>query len=683
MTDGANEEEVRPRRRRIEPGLHPGPVPRQNPLTAGVAPAHGECYVAMAEGVAPPDSQLAVARIHASVLLVVEMADAEHRLAQDQAGFTRRWQRFVHRARQVVASEHHGRLASVIDHGLVLSFQHVRPALRAAAALHRLAELANADHAGQPPLQLRVAIHAGQAASPHATGLAAADLQRLASLNARAQAGETVLSAAAREQLADGLDATLEDLGEDLAEWADDSAGTETRTAACAAGTTDGMSAGTTTATTIEARRPRGASDGLARAYRVAASAHAPVPLALPIRSAELLAAVAVVPFEAREHWGETLAIGDLIADGVIARLSHARHLRVINRLSTQALRGRNSTVVELQQHLGASHVLSGEYVESSGRLDIRYQLRDLAQGEVIRSGRLSASLAELLQLESETLATLAQQVHDALFDEASQAVLSQPLPTLRSFALLMGGIRLLHRSARRDFAASFEVLDHLVREHPHCAEPLIWQAKWYALRAVQGFTTDRVAEAQAAMDCLARALDNDPHNSFALAMQGFVHCVLTRDTGAAATSLRQAIALNPNESLGHLFYGMTQGLQGRFTEGIASFGSATAISPLDPACYIYDSLGAYLHLGAGHQAHTIALARRSLRLNREHAHSWRALTIAQAELGQLDEARASLHELLRLDPGLTLRSYLAGAQADERNRARFADALARAGLPR
>ena len=141
-------------------------------------------------------------------------------------------------------------------------------------------------------------------------------------------------------------------------------------------------------------------------------------------------------------------------------------------------------------------------------------------------------------------------------------------------------------------------------------------------------------------------------------------------------------VVINPNESLGHLFQGMTLGLQGRLDDGIASFGAATATSPLDPACYIYDSIGAYLHLAAGHQAHAIALARRSLRLNREHAHSWRALTIAQAELGQLDEARASLHELLRVQPGLTRRSYLAGAGADERNRSRFADALARAGLP-
>ncbi len=588
---------------------------------------------------------------HLGVFLVVELADAAQLALHDDAGTTRRWQRFVHRARQALAP-HQGRLLTALDAGVVLSFHHARRALHAAADLHRLMDLANAEQPGLPPLHLRAAVHTapaglGTAVPPEST------LQRLAWLNAHADAGGTVLSAAARDTLAEGLDATLEDLGEQAAAALPPPAG------------------------------PPAEPDGLSRVYRVMnTGGHAQ--RSLPTQcSADLRAAIVVVPFDSggdRAH--ERLAIGDLIASGVIARLSRARHVRVINRLSTQALRGRSSTVAELQQHLGASHVLTGDFAESFGRLTIRYELRDLAEDTVVRTGRLTATLADLLELDSEPVAALAQEVHDALFEGAAQAVLSRPLPTLQSFALLLGGIQLLHRSSRHDFAASLDVLDHLARQHPRCVEPLIWQAKWYALRAVQGLTADREAEARTALDCIARALDAEPNNSFALAMQGFVHCVLTRDQDAATAALKQAVILNPNESLAHLFHGMTLGLQGRLDEGIAAFGSATATSPLDPACYMYDSIGAYLHVAAGHQAHAIALARRSLRLNREHAHSWRALTIAQVELGRLDEARASLHELLRVQPGLTQRNYLAGAGADARNRSRFAEALGRAGLP-
>lgn len=617
-------------------------------------------------GLSPPHPAGASARGHSSVFLVVELADGARLMSPpDEAGTMRRWQRFVHRARQAVVPQHQGRLVTGLDCGLVLSFPHARRALHAATELHRLIGLANANQPAHRQMQLRAAIHTAPAET-EAAALPETAIRRLAWLSARAKAGDTVLSAAARESLADGLDATLEDLGEQADAAAEPPPTAPSADAAAAA----------------DRVRRAAAAEGLTRIYRLAAAGSDRQRPALPARGADLRAAIAVVPFESGAPWREQLAIGDLIANGVIGRLSRARHLRVINRLSTQALRGRTSTVAELQHHLGASHVLTGAFAESGGRLAIRYELRDLAEDSVVRSGRLSATVADLLQLDSEPMAELAQQVHDALFDEAGQAVLSRPLPTLQSFALLLGGIQLLHRSARPDFAASFEVLDHLVREHPHCVEPLIWQAKWYALRAVQGLSVDRAADARAALDCTARALAAEPQNSFALAMQGFVHCVLTRDHDAAAAAVQQAVALNRNESLGHLFQGMTQGLQGRFDEGIASFGAATATSPLDPACYIYDSIGAYLHLAASRQAHAIALARRCLRLNREHAHCWRVLTIAQAELGLLDDARASLQELLRVQPGLTQRSYLAGANADDRNRGRFAEALRRAGLP-
>ena len=131
----------------------------------------------------------------------------------------------------------------------------------------------------------------------------------------------------------------------------------------------------------------------------------------------------------------------------------------------------------------------------------------------------------------------------------------------------------------------------------------------------------------------------------------------------------------------GHLFSGVTQGLRGDFAAGLASYRTAAASSPLDPARFQFDSIGAYLCLGARCLPEAISLASHSLRLNRTHAHSWRILTIAQAETGELDEARRSLHELLQVQPDLTVQGYLAGAKPDDPTRRRFAEGLRLAGL--
>jgi adenylate cyclase len=273
-------------------------------------------------------------------------------------------------------------------------------------------------------------------------------------------------------------------------------------------------------------------------------------------------------------------------------------------------------------------------------------------------------------------------EIQRAVHEVELRRVYSAPLPTLQSYSLLLGGIQLLHRSTPRDFDLSFRVLGQLAQTHPHALEPRVWQAKWYAMRAVQGQSSDLASDARAALACTGEALAIDPNNAFALAMEGFVHTHLTRDYSTAQERLEGAILQNDSETFAHLFHGVVQGLRGNFASGLASYEVALSTSPQDPARYLMDSIGAYLHLGCGQQEPAIRLARESLRHNRNHAHTWRIITIGQQESGALDEARQSLQRVLELQPDLTVQRYLAGARPGDPVRQRFAEALHRAGLP-
>jgi len=64
------------------------------------------------------------------------------------------------------------------------------------------------------------------------------------------------------------------------------------------------------------------------------------------------------------------------------------------------------------------------------------------------------------------------------------------------------------------------------------------------------------------------------------------------------------------------------------------------------------------------------------------HASTLRVIAIASAELGQMDEARATVAELLAL-PTLTVARYIASSPAGQYNTgAMWSLALQRAGLP-
>ena len=109
----------------------------------------------------------------------------------------------------------------------------------------------------------------------------------------------------------------------------------------------------------------------------------------------------------------------------------------------------------------------------------------------------------------------------------------------------------------------------------------------------------------------------------------------------------------------------------------------AIELSPLDPMRHYYDGLAASAALAVGSLDRAIELANRSLRVNRSHSPTLRALAIAQVELGAAEAARATALRILELEPGLTVRDYVArGPKGAETTRLRYASALREAGVP-
>jgi tetratricopeptide (TPR) repeat protein len=103
----------------------------------------------------------------------------------------------------------------------------------------------------------------------------------------------------------------------------------------------------------------------------------------------------------------------------------------------------------------------------------------------------------------------------------------------------------------------------------------------------------------------------------------------------------------------------------------------------LDPWRYYYDSLCATAALAARDYDRAIGLAQRSLKSNRTHASTLRVIAIASAELGRMEDARAAVARVLKLEPTLTVAKYRARSPAGQyETGAAWAEALRRAGLP-
>lgn len=576
------------------------------------------------------------------VVLVIDLVESVRLMAAHEVAVVDHWRNFMRHAQTAVLPQWRGRLVKSLGDGLLAEFNRASDAVRAALAMHRFFQPVNADLPELQRLYLRAGLNATHlyvdTGDVYGNGVNLA--ARVASLGGP---GETVVTANVRDGIIDGVDGVLEDMGESyLKHWPEP-----------------------------------------VRTWRVwpADSAGASVPrLSLPPAQEDLRPTIAVIPLDCRAGQDEHQVIGELIADGVIAQLSRSRQMRVISRLSTTVFRGRGSPLSEIHQHLAAGYVLSGHYSMVGDRVVVMAELSDARRSDVIWADRVSGSIADLLQADSQLIRELTDRASQALLEDTVQRATVLPCPQLESNALLLGGIALMHRSTARDLDRSRELLDAVTERHRRVATPWAWMAKWHILNIIQGRSPDAPAEFREAIQIADRALDLEPHSSLALAIKGHVQCHLGTQLDESRQLLLQATEANPNDHNAWLYAGFWSTMWGDPADAVRESERALELSPLDPQRFFIEMLVAHSYLTVNDLSKTIEMCQRSLRRNRYYLATLRVLLTAQYESGQVSEAKATLQTLLALQPDLTLQAFLSYAK-DNPLRRRVASAMQALGL--
>jgi len=596
------------------------------------------------------DAQAEGLRRATMAILVVDLVEFVRHMERDEEGTVHRWERFDAAATRRLIPAEGGELVKSTGDGMLMLFNQVSAAVRCAFAMHQHFAADNARHPPDAAMSLRAGLHLGTVwyAGRDVQGRAVNMAARMLGL---AAPGGTVATATARDRIADGLDAEIGDLGD------------------CWIKHVDGA---------VRAYRllPPATPTGATRPAEPRASAgaaHEPTPPTL-----------AVIPFDGPGASPLHQAVGDLIAESVIAALAVHRELRVISRLSTSVLRGRPLVTAELQRHLGADFVLTGMYWVHGDRIVVSAELVDAASGAVEWAGRQVQPLADLLQRESEIVQSLARDVHRAVVDGEVRRAELHPIPTLRGYTLLLGAVSMMHRQSQSDFGRARTLLETLVDRHPRSAVAKAWLAKWFAVAAAQSWSTSPQADALQARTTVQRALDDEPGNALAWSIRALLLGYVDRDFPAALNACEEALAHNPNEPLAWLYRAVVAGWRGDAATAVPSAEAALGLSPLDPMKYYFDSLAAGALLGAGVPARAVELARRSLRHNAMHVATYKVLAIAQVLSGDVAGARATAAELLRHQGDFTAEHFLRHSpwQASPQI-ARLAEALVEAGVPR
>lgn len=576
-------------------------------------------------------------------LLVADALNALGMMERDEERTVQRWRAYLAHATSETVPTHAGRsFASVRQQGFVAEFPEGVQALRCAFELHRTLARLNTE-VRSPPLGVRIGIHFAEVIVEDFY-LVGDGINVAAGLAELANSGETVISVQVRDQLTSGLDASIEDLGEQRLRNRE---------------------------RPIRAFRVWPSTEGVRLAPSAAVKAHG-------------RPSVAVVPFHVRTDDPRLEFAGDSLADETIASLSQVADFFVVSRLSSMAFRRAPLSVRSVGEILGVQYVLSGSIQTTPGTALLLAELADTRDGRILWSERFTCALADVLTMQEQLSRAVVRSVAPFMRSFELRRARITNFEQLEAYAITLRGVDLMHRMSREDFLEARTVFETAIERDPVSPAPHAWLAKWYVLRMANGASENPRRDREAATECAERALQCDSRDALALAVDAHVAAWARNDLESAERRLAESIASNPNEPLAWLWNAMVHAWRGRGAEAVQFADCALSLSPLDPMKYYFHSLASTANLVGGRYDRAIEFAEWSLRENRLHTPTLRTLAVAQVLSGRVAEARDTIQRVRELEPALTVTGFRARYPGrDSPQFEHFAAALRTAGLPK
>ncbi|WP_162561370.1 adenylate/guanylate cyclase domain-containing protein [Methylobacterium terrae] len=374
--------------------------------------------------------------------------------------------------------------------------------------------------------------------------------------------------------------------------------------------------------------------------------------------------------------------LAEQLAEDLSADLARAPGTFVIAHGTAQSYKGRPVEPRAVGRELGVRYVVQGSLRQSAEQVRFAVHLTDAETGAALWADRYDGARGDLAAAQDALVAQVGRALGVRLLEAETQARAGHPADAVD---LVMRGQALLNRPfARENHAGARPLFERALALDPANTHARLGLAEVLVDGVLNGWTTERAGDLDAAERAVAAVLRGDPTHPFAHYLRGETLRARARYAEALA-AFERVLALNPSFARAHAYRGLIHIFLGRAEETEADIAAAIRLSPKDPllgAWLARDGL-AKLHLGRDEAA--IDPLRRAAAVNPLFDFPHLYLACAFARLGRDAEARASLAEFLRLRPGYTIARYRSLTSTEPTflaQRERLYDGLRRAGLP-
>jgi TolB-like protein len=363
-----------------------------------------------------------------------------------------------------------------------------------------------------------------------------------------------------------------------------------------------------------------------------------------------------VLPFQSISEEPQSDWFADGIVEEITTALSRFRSLFVIARNSAFTFKGESVDVRDVGRKLGVRYVLEGSVRKAGGQLRVTGQLVEAETGSHVWADRFDGVIADVFGLQDRITAAVAGALEPRIRRAEIDRATRKPTADLTAYDLYLRAMPGFYDRTRSGYDSAKCLLEDAVAHDPGFAQARSLLARLWELGVFAGWEPDVEAARARAVRLAREALASDSTDPLVLARCGYVLTLLGGVHVEGGALLDLAIAANPNCAEAYIRGAWVSVWNGDFE---AAFSRADISEQLDPlslegmnrlnlraaACFFSRRFEA-----------AIDAAERALGRAPDYNSARRYLIAALTHSGREEEARAQVKELLRRDPGCTLK---------------------------
>lgn len=361
---------------------------------------------------------------------------------------------------------------------------------------------------------------------------------------------------------------------------------------------------------------------------------------------------ICVLPLQCASNDVDAERVSSELSRDLLVAISRFRWIATKSSGTTLLHRMHGMSAASIAQLIGARFAVDGHLRRRMNSITITVELIDVISDTIVWTERFTAEIGANEEYSDRLISKLACRMEVRLRGYEANRASQLPLEGLGAQELALRGLRGMYALSPNSYEEANNLFERARRLIPHLSVAYSWNALWDIFCYGQGWDLPQKSTQNSPGNRAREAINCDPEDAMAVAICGHEEAFVLHQYDYAEELFERALHLNPHAAFIWMMSSATCSYTGQPREALRRLDIADEICPVEPHFrFMYNSARCIANLVDQNYEEAGTWGRKTARENPTFSNGLKQLLVSLGHLGEIDEAKKYITQLLSLEP--------------------------------